>query len=107
MSQEAVSAAVAVRIHAARKSQGMTAQALADAITAKGYGVSRTVIAKIESGVRETVPVDVVVHAAQVLHVPVLRLLATVPWCTCCNDTPPGGFSCLACGATAEGEANA
>ncbi|MFD3955959.1 MULTISPECIES: helix-turn-helix domain-containing protein [Streptomyces] len=107
MRQEAVSATVAARLQAARKSRNMTAQALADAITARGYAVSRTVIAKVEGGIRETIPVDLVVHAAQVLHVPVLRLLTDGPWCACCNDTPPGGFSCLACGATAEGGADA
>jgi transcriptional regulator with XRE-family HTH domain len=101
VSQGKVSAAVSARIQAARKNQGVTAQALADGITAQGFEISRVVIAKIEAGIRETVPVDVVVHAAHVLHVPVLSFLTDGAWCAVCGDAPPAGFTCNTCGAAA------
>jgi len=99
MSRGMVTALVSGRIRRARKERGLTAQALADRITGLGYRVSREVIAKIENGTREAVPVDVVVHAAKVLQVPVLRLLSDGPWCERCGDAPPSGFACTACGA--------
>jgi transcriptional regulator with XRE-family HTH domain len=101
MSQGEVSAYVGGRIHAARKMRGVTAQALADAITGRGYAAHRATIAKIENGIQEKVPVDVVVHAARVLQVPVLSLLSDGPWCSACGDDPPVGFACRSCGAEA------
>lgn len=100
MSQGVVSAEVGARLKIARRGRGMSAQALADAITARGYEVHRATIAKIENGIKETVPVDVVVHAARVLQVPVLRLLVDSEWCGHCHDAPPAGFACPECGAT-------
>lgn len=99
MSQGEVSASVSARIYRARKERGLTAQALADRITELGFPISRVVIAKIENGIRETVPVDVVYHAARVLQVPILSLLSDGPWCERCRDSPPAGFACKACGA--------
>lgn len=99
MTQGAVSAEVGARIKRARKGRGFSAQALADAITARGYEVHRATIAKIENGLRETTPVDVVVHAARILQVPVLSLLIDGIWCEHCCDAPPPGFACPECGA--------
>lgn len=101
MAQGVVSAEVGARIKRARKGRGFSAQALADAITARGYAVHRATIAKIENGIQETTPVDVVVHAARVLQVPVLTLLGDGEWCEHCHDAPPPGFACTHCGATA------
>lgn len=96
-----VSAEVGARIKRARKGRGFSAQALADAITARGYAVSRATVAKIENGLKETTPVDVVVHAARVLQVPMLTLLLDGEWCERCHDNPPAGFACTECGASA------
>lgn len=101
MSQEAISASVVARIRLARRQRGMSVQALAEAITACGFQISRVSIAKAEAGIRETIPVDLVVHAARVLSVPVVRLLVDDAWCSHCNDAPPTGFVCKECGAEA------
>lgn len=104
MTQGVVSAEVGARIKRARKGRGFSAQALADAITARGYAVHRATIAKIENGIKETIPIDIVVHAARVLQVPVLRLLVNSEWCGHCHDDPPVGFACPECGASARRE---
>ena len=79
----------------------MSAQALADAVTEKGYKLSRETLAAAENGFRETIPVDLLVLAAEVLGVPPAHLLSDGPWCTACADGPPSGFTCNACGAGA------
>lgn len=101
MSAEEISAAVIARIRRARRASGMSAQALADAITARGYKVSRETLAGAENGLRATVSVDLAVHAAQVLAVPVVSFLTDQPWCERCNNNPPPGFVCKECGAEA------
>lgn len=101
MSAEEISAAVIARIRRARRASGMSAHALADAVTACGYKVSRETLAGAENGLRATISVDLVVHAAHVLSVPVVSLLTDQPWCERCNNNPPPGFTCNECGAGA------
>lgn len=98
---EEVTAAVVARIRSARQARGMSAQGLADAITERGYKVSRETLAGAENNLRATISVDLVVHAAHVLSVPVVSFLTDQPWCERCNNNPPPGFTCNECGATA------
>lgn len=93
----ATSAAVTIRMRRYRLERGWSVQKLADAITAAGYRVERSVLANQEAGRKQTVPVDLVVIAALVLDIPVQHLLADAP-CRHCQDAPPPGFTCNSCG---------
>lgn len=93
-----VAAGVIARIRSHRKAQGMSVQALADAITESGYPCQRSTLANHEGGRHQTLPVDLMVAAAGVLGVPVMALLCDSP-CSVCDDSPPRGFTCNACGA--------
>jgi transcriptional regulator with XRE-family HTH domain len=88
------------RIRAVRKQRGMTAAALAEGMTRAGYRVERTWIVKAENGGRQEISVDWLMAAAEVLDVPPASLLGK-PSCEQCYDTPPPGFACTTCGATA------
>lgn len=88
------------RIRQTRQSRGMSVQQLADAITARGYRIGRSSLAEMEIGRKVTVPVDLVLIAAQVLAVPVSRLLPAPPDCRTCKGRPPIGFTCNQCGAS-------
>lgn len=101
--QRPVTRAVVARICDMRKQRGTTAAALAAAMTKAGYRVDRTSIFKAENGDREQISVDWLVAAAEVLDVPASALLSK-PDCTACLDTPPPGFACTTCGATAAKE---
>lgn len=98
-SPEEVTAEVIARIRRVRRERGVSAQALADAITARGHKVSRETLAGAENGFRATISVDLLVHAARFLNVSPARLLSDGPWCAACNDSPPPGFICKECGA--------
>ncbi|MFD3955961.1 MULTISPECIES: helix-turn-helix domain-containing protein [Streptomyces] len=100
MDPQPISASVIKRIRRSREERGFSAQTLADAITAKGFKLSRETLSGAENGFRETIPVDVLVLAAEVLGVPPSRLLSDGAWCGHCNDQPPSGFTCNACGVT-------
>lgn len=91
------SARVIARIKYLRKQRGFSAQALADAITAKGYDVSRVSVSSQEAGRVQAISVDQVVAASKVFDMPIVNLLECS---TCSNggDAPPG-FACIACGA--------
>ncbi|MEU3432394.1 helix-turn-helix transcriptional regulator [Streptomyces sp. NPDC006863] len=67
---------------------------------------SRQAVNAAERGNRAWTADDVVALAATFGVTPG-SLFEEVPTCGQCHGTPPIGFSCLACGATAEGEANA
>lgn len=70
---------VGAAIAEARKRRGgMTAQSLADATVEAGYGIDRSVIAKIEKGLRQSVSVAEVVVIARALRVPPALLLYPV-----------------------------
>lgn len=62
---------VAVNLVRLRKRYGWTAQRVADEMTAAGVPMDRSVVAKLEAGLR----------------------------CPRCNDRPPLGYACLTCGA--------
>jgi transcriptional regulator with XRE-family HTH domain len=70
---------VGAAIAEARKRRGgMTAQALADATAEVGSGIDRSVIAKIEKGLRQSVSVAELVVIARALRVPPALLLYPV-----------------------------
>lgn len=94
-----ISRDVIARIRQARQSRGLSVQRLADRLAERGYPIGRTNLAEMEIGRRTTVPVDLVVHAAQVLAMPVARLLPPPPGCGHCKGRPPAGFTCNRCGA--------
>ncbi|MEU0098283.1 helix-turn-helix transcriptional regulator [Streptomyces sp. NPDC006267] len=79
---------------------------LSAALRQAGRPIPPTGITRIEKGERR-VDVDDLLALAQALEVPYGQLIEPPPPCATCHGAPPIGFSCLACGATAEGEANA
>lgn len=85
------------RIRALRHRHGMSAQALADLMTQHGYPVLRSAIALAENGRRHEISVDWLAAAAQALNVSITTLWHG-PACLQCSDSPPGGYSCNACG---------
>ncbi|WP_326797479.1 helix-turn-helix domain-containing protein [Streptomyces sp. NBC_01808] len=97
----AVSADVIARIRAYRIGRRMSAQKLADAITAAGYPITRAVISNQETGRVGTIPVDLVVAAAQVFGLSIAEMFEGGP-CPTCAGRPPAGFTCKACGTEAD-----
>lgn len=63
------------RIDTGRPKPGITAQALADRCTALGLPIDRTVVAKLEKGVRQTITVGELMAFAHALSVPPVALL--------------------------------
>ncbi|MFD8533893.1 helix-turn-helix domain-containing protein [Streptosporangium canum] len=69
-----VAAQVGERVAQIRKDRGMTAQALADRCAELGLALDRSVIAKLERGLRQTVSLAELLVLARALNVPPLRL---------------------------------
>ncbi|MFJ7413081.1 helix-turn-helix domain-containing protein [Streptomyces sp. NPDC098077] len=63
------------RIDEGRTKPGITAQALADRCTELGLPIDRTVVAKLEKGVRQTITVGELMVFARALNVPPVALL--------------------------------
>lgn len=97
MSQMPVSADVIGRIRRYRLARNMSAQALADAITAAGFHIQRAQIAKLETGKAHTAPVDLVAAAAKVFSLPIAAMFHGEP-CPTCAGKPADGFTCNTCG---------
>lgn len=99
-----VSAEVIAQLRAIRNELKVSAQELADRMTAAGYPIKRSVIANLESGRRAEVSVDHVAIAAKALGVDpaaiVRRVTAPCPHCT---GQPPAGFTCNTCGTAGGG----
>lgn len=93
-----VSARVVAGLRALRIERKISAQELADGMTAAGYPIKRSVIANLESGRRAEVSVDHLAAAAQALGVDAAALLrrVTAP-CPHCKGQPPVGFTCNTC----------
>lgn len=91
-------ATVIRQIRRMRTQRGMSAAAMAAALTANGYTVGRASLANQEIGRVQTIPVDLVVAAAKVFNVTVGELLEDTP-CSACGGEPPTGFTCNICGA--------
>jgi transcriptional regulator with XRE-family HTH domain len=93
-----VTRTVVARIRALRKSQGISAEKLAELMREAGYAVQSPSIRKAEILGRQEISVDWLVAAATSLGVTPDHLLrGTV--CAACADTPPPGFACIECGA--------
>ncbi len=86
------------RIRELRIGRRWTTQYLADLVTAQGCPMSRAVLAKIELGVRDHVTVDELYAFASAFGVPADELANDGPTCPTCEDRPPAGFRCVACG---------
>ncbi|MGC5534204.1 helix-turn-helix domain-containing protein [Streptomyces sp. SR-10] len=89
-----------------RELRGLTKKALSERTSTAGCPIPPLGISRIEKGERR-IDVDDLLVLAQALQVPYAQLIEPPPPCASCQGAPPIGFSCLACGATAEGEANA
>lgn len=97
-----VSAEVIDKIRALRKMQKISAQTLADRISAAGWPVSRAQVANYENQRANTLPLDFVVYAAEALGTTVHALLTEDVVCPGCAGAPPAGFTCNTCGTSTE-----
>jgi transcriptional regulator with XRE-family HTH domain len=85
----------------ARRARGWTQQRMAGRMNAAGFSWVQTTVTKTERASRP-VPVEEAAALAAILHldlnvlIPDLRELR----CPVCDDRPPAGFTCNACGAT-------
>ncbi|MFI7632435.1 helix-turn-helix domain-containing protein [Microbispora rosea] len=73
-----MAADVGRRIGKIRRQQQMTAQALSDQCAALGLPMDRSVIAKLERGLRQSITVPELLVIAQALDVPPLRLMLPI-----------------------------
>lgn len=72
---KSLTAVIAGQVQRIRGQRGMSAQQLADATTALGHPVPRSVIANLESGRRDTVSIAELLVLARALRVPPLLLI--------------------------------
>jgi transcriptional regulator with XRE-family HTH domain len=93
-----VTALVIRELAAIRRAKKVSAQTLADRMTAAGYAIKRAVIANLESSRRAEVSVDHLVAAAQALGVDAASILRRCAPCPQCKNEPPAGFVCRTCG---------
>lgn len=98
MSDHSLSAELFVKVRTLRKLQGVSAQALADRMTAQGFHVIRSVIANGEGGRVRSMSVDFASHAARALGLTLIELLTEPAVCKACKGEPPAGFTCNTCG---------
>lgn len=96
---EPIAARVIAELVAARRQKRVSAQKLADDMTAAGYPIKRAVIANLETGRRPELSVGHLVAAAQVLGVDAAAILRRAAPCPQCRNEPPAGFACRTCGA--------
>lgn len=95
---EPVAARVIAELVAARRAKKVSAQKLADGMTAAGYPINRSVIANLESGRRAEVSVGHLAAAALVLGLDAAAILRRAAPCPKCQNEPPPGFACKTCG---------
>lgn len=99
LAQQPVTAAVVRGLRSARKTRGVSAQELAERMTATGYPMKRSVIANVESGRRAEISVDYLAAAAAALELDAPSVLrSVVAPCPQCKGDPPTGFTCNTCG---------
>ncbi|MER6350596.1 helix-turn-helix transcriptional regulator [Streptomyces sp. NPDC001634] len=100
-----VSRAVGARVAALRKARGLSQRALASATEQTGKPVGFSTICRMEKAATPgaspvAIYVDDVVSLAAALGVTVQQLISA-PKCDACMDSPPPGFACRTCDATA------
>lgn len=98
---EPIAARVIAELVAVRRAKKVSAQKLADEMTAAGYPINRGVIANLESGRRAELSVGHLVIAAQVLGIDAASVIRRCAPCPQCKNAPPDGFACKTCGADA------
>lgn len=96
---EPITARVLRELTNLRRLHKISAQQLADRMTAAGYPINRSVIANLENGRREEISVGHLVIAAQVLGADPAAILRRAAPCSRCANDPPAGFACRSCGA--------
>lgn len=94
-----VSAQFVQNMRILRRRFNLTAEGLAEQVSARGYHIGRTSLGALETGTSVIVPLDLAVPVAQVLGVSLAGMLE--PLCEQCQGAPPAGFACRACGAEA------
>ncbi len=96
---EPIAVRVIAALTAARRQKKISAQKLADGMTAAGYPIKRSVIANLETGRRAEISVGHLVAAAQVIGIDAALVLRQAAPCPQCQNEPPAGFACTTCGA--------
>lgn len=96
---EPITVRVVRELTALRRQAKVSAQELADRMTAAGYPIKRAVIANLESGRRAEVSVGHLAIAAQVLGADAAAILRRAAPCPQCANDPPAGYACRTCGA--------
>lgn len=99
----AISTEVIGKLRALRQIQKVSAQKLADEVSALGFHVTRTMVANWEGGRKVTIPVDFLVLAAQALGTTAAAILSEPVACPQCKGEPPAGFTCNTCGTAGGG----
>lgn len=95
---EPITARVIAELVTARRQKKISAQKLADEMTAAGYPIQRSVIANLENGRRSELSVGHLAVAAQILGVDAGAILRRAAPCPRCQNEPPAGFTCTTCG---------
>ena len=101
--QRPLAAIVMRNVREARRARRWSAADLAAKVRATGCPLDRSILANMETGRRRDVSVDQLWAFAEVLETTPEYLATNVgPACARCQDAPPAGFSCLACGKPGE-----
>ncbi len=87
---------VALRIRRARLSRGWTVDRLRREMELIGYPIAHSTIYRREISGASRMTLGALFAFAEVLKVPVMRLLVG-PVCQVCDDNPPPGFICTSC----------
>jgi len=96
-----VSRTVAANVRKLRRAREWSQDALAERVAMAGMpSLDRQKISKAERGYRATFSVDELVALAAALDVRPEELLTPFE-CLQCRNTPPAGFACKTCGASA------
>ena len=99
---DALTPSIVERMRFMRKVRGMSAQVLADAMTADGYKMLRTSLANLEGGARKSVSAGELVAFSRALGVPLDYWFTGEGLCQTCVNKPPAGFRCETCGRLGE-----
>lgn len=81
-----------------RMAQRVSAQKLADRVSALGYPVGRSTIANLEANRLSAVTLDYAALAAEALGTSLAAILAGDEDCPQCRGVGPAGFTCNTCG---------
>ncbi|MFI8535416.1 helix-turn-helix domain-containing protein [Streptomyces aquilus] len=97
---EPIAARVINELTALRRQCKISAQQLADRMTAAGYPTNRSTIANLENGRRTEISVGHLAFAAQALGADAAAILRRAAPCPQCANDPPTGFVCGTCGSS-------